>query len=191
MRQQEDRRFVAFQGSRLVASGDLAGVAEQARMVLDRADQTPVSVFDQSTSELVELDLRGTVEDVRRRYAAPDPAPRPRGRPRLGVIPREVTLLPRHWEWLASQPGGASVAIRKLVDGARRTNADRDRVRKAQDAAYRFMTAMAGNQPGFEEAIRALYACNQNRFDQVVENWPADIRDHSQELAIAAFWNSQ
>src|SRR4029079_4156101 len=65
--------------------------------------------------------------------------PRGRGRPRLGVVAREGTLLPRHWEWLGTQPGGASVVLRKLVEEARRANGDADRTRAARDAAYRFM----------------------------------------------------
>ena len=74
------------------------------------------------------------------------------------MVAREVTLLPRHWEWLAQQSGGASVALRRLVDQARRGTEDKDRIRRAQEAAYRFMSAMAGNRPNFEDAIRALFA---------------------------------
>jgi hypothetical protein len=109
------------------------------------------------------------------------------GRPKLGVVPREVTLLPRHWDWLAGQPGGASVALRKLVEQARRTNQDKDRLRLAQEAAYRFMSTMAGNEPGFEEAARALFAANQVRFSEFVEPWPIDVRDHAKKLAARAF----
>lgn len=181
---------IAFEGFRLIASGDLAEVAMEAKKVVDRGERAPVLIFDNTTSELIELDFRGSPEEVRRSIGS-GPTQRSRGRPRLGVVAREVTLLPRHWDWLNDQPGGASVALRKLVDGAKRTNAGRDRVRQAQDAAYRFMVTMAGNQPGFEEAIRALYAGNRTRFDQVVENWPADIRDHSEELAAAAFHSAQ
>ena len=107
------------------------------------------------------------------------PRPRGPGRPKLGVVAREVTLLPRHWEWLAQQPGGASVAIRKLVEEARRTGEDRDRVRQAQEAAYRFMSAMAGNKPHYEDAIRALFAGEAARFEKLIAEWPADVRDHA------------
>ncbi len=75
--------------------------------------------------------------------------PRGRGRPKLGVVAREVTLLPRHWDWLNAQPGGASVALRKLVEQARRANGDADRARAAREAAYHFMSAMAGDLPAF------------------------------------------
>jgi hypothetical protein len=99
------------------------------------------------------------------------------------VVAREVTLLPRHWDWLAAQPGGASVALRKLVEEARRGSADADRRRAARDAAYRFMSAMAGDLPGFEEAARALFADDRQRFDDVVAAWPADIRDYTVAVA--------
>ena len=118
--------------------------------------------------------------------AAP-PARRGPGRPRLGVVAREVTLLPRHWDWLALQPGGASVAIRKLVEAARRSSGDKDRVRFAQEATYRFVSAIAGDKPHYEEAIRALFAADAARFDKLIAEWPADIRDHALVLAGRAF----
>jgi hypothetical protein len=155
-----------------------------------------VLVFDDTTSESIELDLRGTVEEVARRLAAQAPAARPPepapeeargpGRPKLGVVAREITLLPRHWEWLARQPGGASVTLRKLVEEARKAGAGKERVRQAQDAAYRFMSVMAGDRPGFEEATRALFAGKQGRFEELVEGWPADVREHARKLAAPA-----
>jgi hypothetical protein len=116
---------------------------------------------------------------------APSSEPRGRGRPKLGVVAREVTLLPRHWEWLNAQSGGASVALRKLVDEARRANGGRDRRRAARDAAYHFMSAMAGNLKNFEEASRALFADDRRKFTGLVAAWPADIRDHVVKLAYA------
>ena len=120
--------------------------------------------------------------------AAEEPAPsdsRRPGRPRLGVVAREVTLLPRHWEWLAAQPGGASVALRKLVEHARLSGQDRGRRRRAQESCYRFLSAMAGNEANFEEATRALFAGRRARFDELVEPWPKDVRDHARRLAAA------
>ncbi|HVX65856.1 MAG TPA: DUF2239 family protein [Bryobacteraceae bacterium] len=187
----------AFEGARRIASGELRHVALKVKDVLDRGERAPVLIFDDAASDLIEVDFRGTPRQVLKRLpAAPavnsEPAPgpaggRPVGRPRLGVIAREVTLLPRHWEWLNSQPGGASVALRKLVEHARRANAGRDRIRQAQEAAYRFLSAMAGNEPGFEEAARALFAGKRERFVQVVQPWPIDVRDHARKLAAAAF----
>ena len=184
----------AFEGTRLIATGDLLTVALKAKKVIDRGERGPVLIFDDATSELIEVDFRGTEEDVRQRLAstvAPDaPATdirRGPGRPKLGVVAREVTLLPRHWEWLNRQPGGASVALRKLVEEARRANQGKDRLRSAQEAAYKFMSAMAGNEPGYEEALRALFGHNEPRFHQMVEPWPAAVREQSAKLAAAAF----
>jgi hypothetical protein len=112
---------------------------------------------------------------------------RGRGRPKLGVVAREVTLLPRHWQWLSVQPGGASVAIRKLVEEARKANAGKNRVRRAREVAYRFMSAMAGNLSGFEEATRALFGKDSERFQSLTDSWPRDVRDYARKLAAAAF----
>ena len=109
------------------------------------------------------------------------------GRPKLGVVGREVTLLPRHWDWLDDQPGGASVALRKLVESAKRDNRSKDRARHSQEAAHRFMSAMAGNLPGYEEASRAFYGRNQALFYTLIQPWPGGIRDHAKRLAAAAF----
>jgi len=191
-------RCTAFNGDRWIASGTLRDVARAAKEVTDRDARSQVLVFDDTTSQPIELDLRGTVEDVLGRIApaAPDtgqePVPtgttrRGPGRPRLGVVSREVTLLPRHWAWLAAQRGGASGALRKLVDSARHADAGGDRARQAQDAAYRFSSAMAGNQPGFEESMRALFAGDADRFDAETSGWPGDVRDHVRGLAEGAF----
>ena len=178
--------FTAFEGERRLAFGPLAEVALAVKRVEGRAF-APIAVFSDSTGRAVDLDLRGSDEDVVARLAetlAPAAeTPRGRGRPRLGVVAREVTLLPRHWEWLNAQPGGASVALRKLVDEARRANGDRDRQRAARDAAYHFMSAMAGNLPNFEEASRGLFADDRRRFVSQIAGWPADIRDHVVKLA--------
>jgi hypothetical protein len=187
------KHCTAFEGARRIASGELYDVVLKTKRVIDRSERAAVLIFDDATSELIEVDFRGTRDDVLKRLSVSTaPArvvetPKGPGRPRLGVVAREVTLLPRHWEWLNSQPGGASVALRKLVEEARRVNGNKDRIRKAQEAAYRFMSAMAGNEPGFEEALRALFAGNQRRFEEMVELWPIDVRDHVKKLANAAF----
>jgi len=147
-------------------------------------------IFDDSTGRPIDFDTRGTVEELTSRLSSsagnPEASrPRGRGRPRLGVVAREVTLLPRHWDWLSNQPGGASVALRKLVEAARKHGGDRDRVRAAQEAAYHFMSAIAGDLPGFEEATRALFAYDRRRFGSLIAAWPEDVRDHAIELAFA------
>jgi hypothetical protein len=148
-------------------------------------------IFNDATGAVIDVNLQGSTEDVRQRLTRQEaqaaPEPRGPGRPKLGVVAREVTLLPRHWDWLNAQPGGASVALRKLIEEARRTGGGADQVRLAQEAAQRFMTAMAGDRPGYEEATRALYARQAERFLQITEAWPADIRAHARKLAQPAF----
>lgn len=184
-----EKTFIAFRGPACLARGPLADVAVAVRRAADDRPTEPVLVFDAETSEQTELDLRGDVDDVHARYAPAEsePAPRTPGRPKLGVVAREVTLLPRHWEWLASQPGGASVTLRKVVETAMRASGATDRVRRAQDATYRFTLALAGNEAGYEESTRALYAADEARFYEMSESWPADVRDHARELAAPVF----
>lgn len=177
----------AFAGTRRLADGPPAAVAAAVRRHMDHDPQAPILIFDDETAQPVEFDLRGSVDDVVARSGLVSEPPRGRGRPRLGVVAREVTLLPRHWEWLAAQPGGASVALRKLVEGARAANAGKDRQRAAQKAVHQFMTAMAGNAGGYEDALRALYAADRARFAQQITSWPADIRDYAVKLAADAF----
>jgi hypothetical protein len=189
---------IAFEGGRQIAAGPLPQVAIRVKRAVARGERGPVLVFDLHTSEPIEFDLRGTDADLLRRLTSRLPRPtvgpdaevhqleppaRPTaGRPKLGVVAREVTLLPRHWDWLNAQPGGASVTLRRLVDQARQASGDDDRVREAREATYRFLVAMAGNRPGFEEALRALFAGDRPRFDRLVARWPAAIRSHAKAL---------
>jgi hypothetical protein len=181
----------AFAGFKCIASGPPDQVALAVRAALDAKVDHQLLVFDDVSGAPMDFDLRGTPQQILARLApqeTPDQQPaRGPGRPKLGVVAREVTLLPRHWDWLSAQPGGASVALRKLVDAARATHAGADRRRLAQQAADRFMSALAGNEPGYEEAARALYAGDRARFAQSMVAWPADVRDHALRLASAAF----
>jgi hypothetical protein len=189
------KHFTAFVGHRRLASGPLVDVALAIKKSTKPAGHQPILIFDDQSGRSVDIDLRGTDEEILARLpisrstspaVATEPSgPRGRGRPKLGVVAREVTLLPRHWDWLASQPGGASVALRKLVEEARRANGDRDRHRAARDAAYHFMSAMAGNLAGFEEASRALFADDRRRFGELIAAWPDDVRDHIVALAFS------
>ena len=194
------KHCTAFAGTRQIASGYLRDVVYKARESNIHYDQAPVLIFDDNTGEVIDIDLRGTLEYPSHQIAelqtsvTPNSEPtlegagaRGPGRPKLGVVAREVTLLPRHGDWLASQPGGASVALRKLVEEARRTSQGRDRLRATQEAAYRFMSAMAGNELGFEEAARALFAGDQERFAKLIEPWPIDLGNHAKKLADRAF----
>jgi hypothetical protein len=185
-----ESHLTAFAGFRRVASGPRSQVIAQLRRQCMRSGQDLPFVFDDSTGERLDIDLREDPGAPAASAPADEPATRSVGRPRLGVVAREVTLLPRHWEWLARQPGGASVALRRLVDEARHVHADRDAQRAAREAAYRFMTAIAGDLPGFEEAARALFAGDRARFDSFVGSWPEDLRTHLHKLAAAA-WSAQ
>ncbi len=174
--------FAVFDGHRLIARGSAGEAAVAIRRAQDAGAAGPLLAFDAGGRQ-TDFDLRGSEEDILARHAPAPAEPRGRGRPKLGVTAREVTLLPRHWDWLAAQPGGASVALRKLVEAARGAGEGRDRA--ARDAAYRFMSAMAGDLPGFEEATRALFAGERARLGELIAAWPVDVRDHS--LALAGF----
>jgi len=195
--------YTCFDGNRRVATGALQAIALTLKEVRSSGMTDSVLVFDNSTGRTIDIDTRGTDDEVLSRLAVssvpgephaptqtdasssahlsdvPPNEGRGRGRPKLGVVPREVTLLPRHWEWLGAQPGGASVALRKLVEEARRAGTEKDRIRQAHERAYHFMSAIAGDLPGFEEATRALFAHDPDRFAAQMAAWPADIRDHA------------
>ena len=170
-----DRTLTAFAGDLWIATGDEGEVRAALRAMGDDAQN--ILLFDDATGRQVDIDLRGpAVEEARGR-----------GRPKLGVQPREVTLLPRHWEWLATQPGGASATIRRLVEDARKASATTPDPRAAMHAAYQIKTAMAGDRPGYEAAIRALFAKEAAPFTALSEGWPSGIRDHARALAAPAF----
>lgn len=171
--------YVVLNADRQLARGEAPLAAAAARKAA--ADGLhPVVIFDLASGRAVDLDPSGEI-------AGSAPARRGPGRPKLGVVAREVTLLPRHWDWLNSQPGGASVALRKLVDEARKSRGGEDARRTASAAAFAFMSTTAGHQPGFEEALRALFAADRARFDQETQDWPADVRAIVREIAAPAF----
>lgn len=202
-----ENTFTAFSGEHMFASGPASEVALAVKAAQDLDNATTVLIFDDVTGRQIDFDLRGSNKEiVQRLKASPGRQPEARsakaqqadspsagetrrtsGRPKLGVVAREITLLPRHWEWLGEQPGGASVTLRKLVDAARKAPGGDISVKQAQQAADRFMGAMLGNQPGYEEATRALYAGNRDRFTALSKDWPADLRDHARKLATPAF----
>jgi uncharacterized protein len=169
------RTLTAFAGDYWIGTGEEDEVRSAIRAM--DGDAPTILIFDDATGMQVDIDMRG-----------PQPeAARGRGRPKLGVHAREVTLLPRHWQWLGKQPGGASVTLRRLVDAARKDGAGKASPRAAMDAAYHFLTAMAGDRPGYEAAIRALYARDRDAFRALSGEWPSAIRDHAMALAGPAF----
>lgn len=184
-------RLIAFSGFRQVAAGDQAQVLGALRKL--SSTEELLRVFNDATGERIDLDLRPGADLLSSPATAEAPqtsAARPVGRPKLGVVAREVTLLPRHWEWLGSQPGGASVTLRRLIDESRKASEGRVSVRTARENAYRFMSEMAGDFAGFEEASRALFAGDKPKFEGLVAPWPQDVRLQLAKLA-AAGWSAE
>ena len=197
------KTYTAFAAEQRIATGPLIEVALKAKAWVEARPEATVLLFDDETGEVIDVSLSDSPalleKRLKQRFADPlategqedeeQPAPvaRGRGRPKLGVVAREVTLLPRHWEWLDSQPGSASVVLRRLVEEARRTHANRDRRQKAQNATYKFLVVMAGDRMHFEEAIRALFADDRSRFQRLTATWPIDIRRHAERLSAEAF----
>ncbi|MFK0299818.1 DUF2239 family protein [Brevundimonas sp. NPDC090276] len=179
----------AFADDRVIASGTPAEVVAAVKAAHDAG--AAVLVFNDADARPVEFDLRGDLAAVLARLPSAPVEKRGPGRPKLGVTAREVTLLPRHWDWLAAQPGGASVALRKLVENALREAEGPDRVRRSRETAYRFMTAVAGDRRGYEEATRMLFAGDWAAFDAAIEAWPSDVRDYARRLAEGSWRNGQ
>lgn len=182
----DERQFTAFTGTRLVASGRLEPMLRATKAYLDKHADAAVLIFDDGSGRAVDFDFTGTVDEVvaREKPAAPAPGP---GRPKLGVVSREVSLMPRHWDWLESQPNGISATIRRLVEEASKREPEKQRARRAIDAASRVMTAIAGDRPGYEEASRALFAGDGERFRSLVRPWPKEIRGYLERLTTDAF----
>ncbi|MFG1247460.1 DUF2239 family protein [Xanthobacter flavus] len=186
------RSCTAFAGTRLLRRGPLVEVALAVKAAIETGEN--VLVFDDASGRLIDLDLRGGDAEILARFDIPGSPATPvpnapakgRGRPKLGVVAREVTLLPRHWDWLAAQPSGASATLRRLVDEARRRDAPQQQRRAAQTAAYHFMQALAGDLPDYEEATRALFADDRAGLEQMTAGWPRDIRSHALRLAFRA-----
>lgn len=179
--------YTAFLEGRRLAAGSLREVAVAVLRAQSTQPERYPLVFNDVDGKTVDLDLRGGEDDVAARYAVaptaqPAQAPKGRGRPKLGVVAREVTLLPEHWDWLATQPGGASVALRKLVHEARRNAGGRDHARQARDRAYHAMSTLAGDLAGFEEASRALFAGDEDRLATHMAAWPHDVKAYVLQL---------
>lgn len=180
------KNYTVFIGERLVAAGALAEVLPKMKVRFERDRGTSFATFDDETGKQIDFDLRGSLDEVVARATQP-PAQRGPGRPRMGVTSREITLLPRHWDWLEQQPNGASAAVRRLIEEARKREPAKARKEQAMQAAGRFLSAMAGNYPGYEEASRALYRGDRKLFLELISTWPKDVRDYALSLAQAAF----
>lgn len=182
-----DSSVFAFAGEKLISKGTMTKVREEIRNLMDRQN---ILVFDQDDGRQVSLDFTesGVSEPEPTSSGSRDPLVKKKpGRPKLGVVGREVTLLPRHWQWLDGQRGGASATLRRLVEQYRSENSELDRIRSAQDRTNRFIYAIAGNLSNFEEAVRALYGNNSEGFDECVNCWPQDIRNCTKHYAQDAW----
>ena len=183
---EEIRTYTAFLGETLIASGPLGTMLPAVKARFDRDASALFLIFEDDSGRQVDFDLRGAIDEVVAR-ALPAPPRTGPGRPKLGVVSREVSLLPRHWDWLEQQPNGASAALRRLVEEARKRDPGKERARLATEAAGRILSAMAGNLPGYEEASRALYAANGAQFEDLILDWPCDIRAYIQRRVEDAF----
>lgn len=189
------KQYLAFDAHTALISGNLLAIARHLKAHQESGNLTPVLIFDEETGRQMDIDTSGSDKDLVVRFdespaekgGGEEVKPGKRGRPKLGVVGREVTLLPRHWEWLDSQRGGASGTLRRLVDQARKQNSQADDVRSAQDSTNRFISAIAGDLPGFEDATRALYSGNEAAFKEQVKHWPKDVRKQALKFASGAF----
>lgn len=189
--------ILAFRGQTLLGAGPVPVVAEQLQSLMQQGEAPNFLIFNADSGQQIDIELAADLASIERRYGVNESAgdgsdvsaglAKPRGRPKLGVVGREVTLLPRHWEWLDRQRGGASAVLRRLIDAERKSSVDEDRVRDAQDSTNRFIYAMAGNLPGFEEAVRALYAGDRKGFAQHIRTWPKDIKQCTVNFSRHAF----
>lgn len=178
--------YTAFLGQQRLITAPLRAMLTHLKQHLDFAARTsPLVIFNDQTGKVVDFNLQGTLEEVLEREA-PEPRSGP-GRPKLGVVSREVSLLPRHWDWLESHPNGASAALRRLIDEARKADPVAERKRQAILPTDRFLIVMGGDLPGAEEASRALYNGDGATFRAAVQGWPEDIRNHVLHLSAAAF----
>ncbi len=179
---EETKTYLIFDGDHCLESAPLPSVVALLKTRFDGGTGGALLAFDAQTGKQVDFDLSGTLEEVLLRTAPPPPRAGP-GRPKLGVVAREISLLPRHWEWLETQPSGASAAIRRLVDEARNREPEKERARIAREGTGRVLTAVAGNRVGFEEALRALYAGNRQSFEVRAKEWPPDVYAHASAMA--------
>jgi uncharacterized protein len=184
--------YTAFEGTTRLYRGTFQEVVLKVKERLGRAENSSVLIFSNNTGKTMDFNFQGNMKDTLKRLEKfvstqePRPISGP-GRPKLGVISREVSLLPRHWEWLASQPSGASATIRKLIEEAKKKSSTRNSVKHVQECVYRFMSVIVGDMKGYEEALRALYKADRKNFLLHIQDWPTDVRTHVIEMAKPVF----
>jgi predicted ester cyclase len=181
---QNEPLLVAFLGPRRVATGPLREVLLVLKRRFDEQRSEQLLVLELETGRQLQLDLGGAVDEVLERAVSKQR--RGPGRPRLGVTSREISLLPRHWEWLEQQSHGASGSLRRLVEHAMKLTPGKERARRLRAALAQFLSAVAGDRPNYEEASRALFGGDMPRFEELIQRWPKDIRDYAVHLARQA-----
>ena len=184
--------YTAFEGFQICAHGSLDSVAISIKQRLKKDPTTQFLIFSNSSGKQMDLDLSGSQKVILERlkiYQAShfSPATGP-GRPKLGVISREVSLLPQHWEWLSNQSGGASATIRRLVDEKiKEPVSAENQIKQAQEVVYRVLSSLAGNLPNYEDVIRFLYRRDKKSFRNAMSDWPKDVVSHTMALSKRVF----
>ena len=188
--------YTAFLEQKQIGSGNFEAVKCEACQRVTEGERRPIIIFNDANGRVVDIDYQNPElsqeplpisSSVHADEAKEDRQLRRVGRPKLGVVAKEVTLLPRHWEWLAAQQGGASVTLRKLVEEARRKNPDAEIMQQSRDACYRIINALAGNEAASEDALRALYADDQQTFAEIIALWPQDVSRYVNKMSRSAF----
>lgn len=176
--------YTAFSGHTLIAQAQLPDIALKLKHLSETAEN--ILIFNDQTGRQIDLDLSGSEQEIQQRYSEPEPAKKV-GRPKLGVISREITLQKKHWDWLDQQSASASAVIRKLIDKELNDPASESNIMLAKQATDRFMSAMLGNMPNYEEATRALYKGDQAVFLKLIKNYPLDPQKYICRLSMHAF----
>lgn len=184
--------YTAFLNGNLLAQGNLEDVVLKIKKQMGKADHSEALLFNDSTGKVIDFNYQGSKEDVEKRlevYKTPTSVSTPTGpgRPKLGVVSREVSLLPRHWEWLAAQPGGASATLRLLIEEARKKTESSVSIKQLQERTYQVMFTLAGDLEGYEESVRALYKKDRKSFLEHQNTWPSDVKKYILKVAQGIF----
>ncbi len=185
--------YTAFESGKVISSGTLADVVINLKKKLGKSNHTSVLIFNDTTGRTMDFNFSGSEKEVLKRLEiytqTPDSKEQPigPGRPKLGVFSREVSLLPRHWEWLASQSGGASAVLRRLVEEAKKTSSQTITTKHAQERTYHFMSVVAGDFKGYEEVLRSLYKKDKSNFFSEMSEWPKDIVSYIRKISGPVF----
>ncbi|MBN21814.1 MAG: hypothetical protein CL678_11090 [Bdellovibrionaceae bacterium] len=184
--------YSAFDDKTLLVQGELDDVVIHIKKHLGKSENSSILIFSDSTGATIDFNFQGTKQDVLKRldmFRSPKQKSIPSGpgRPRLGVISREISLLPRHWEWLATQSGGASATLRRLVEEAQKKSSQQVSTKQIQERVYKVMSVLAGDLQGYEEALRALYKKDRKTFFSQIEIWPKDIKKYLKKIGKPIF----